>query len=150
MNIWWKNNFIIACGKNFRYDEKPHKIDITRCVWTEFLFRHVLHYFQVFVKEKNIALIFFNYLHKLIFLSFLLVLLKIINFILNKDYTLKILNTLYILAINYLSKSESVKFSLIESVICLFTESSLMETIFFTVKSVNFHCFISENNIFYC
>ena len=48
-----------------------------------------------------------------------------------------------------LSKSESVKFSLIESVICLFTESSV-ETIFFTVKSVNFHCLISENNIFHC
>ena len=37
-----------------------------------------------------------------------------------------------------LSKSESVKFSLIESVICLFTDSSV-EKIFFTVKSVNFH-----------
>ena len=48
-----------------------------------------------------------------------------------------------------LSKSESVKFSLIESEICLFTESSV-ETIFFTVKSVNFHCLISENNIFHC
>ena len=48
-----------------------------------------------------------------------------------------------------LSKSESVKFSLIESVICLSTESSV-ETIFFTVKSVNFHCLISEKNIFHC
>ena len=48
-----------------------------------------------------------------------------------------------------LSKSESVKFSLIESVIFLFTNSSV-ETIFFTVKSVNFHCLISENNIFHC
>ena len=48
-----------------------------------------------------------------------------------------------------LSKSESVKFSLIEPVICLFTESSV-ETIFFTVKSVSFHCLISENNIFHC
>ena len=37
-----------------------------------------------------------------------------------------------------LSKSESIKFSLIESVICLFTDSSV-EKIFFTVKSVNFH-----------
>ena len=37
-----------------------------------------------------------------------------------------------------LFKSESVKFSLIESVICLFTDFS-MQTIFFTVKSVNFH-----------
>ena len=36
------------------------------------------------------------------------------------------------------SKSQPVKFSLIESVICLFTKSSV-ETIFFTVKSVNFH-----------
>ena len=49
---------------------------------------------------------------------------------------------------NSLSKSESVKFSLIKSVICLFTESSV-ETIFFTFKSVNFHCLISENNIFH-
>ena len=48
-----------------------------------------------------------------------------------------------------LSKSETVKFSLIESVICLFTESSV-ETIFFTVKSVNFHCLFSEKNIFRC
>ena len=48
-----------------------------------------------------------------------------------------------------LSKSESVKFSLIESVICLFTESSV-ETIFFTVKSLNFHCLIGDKNIFYC
>ena len=48
-----------------------------------------------------------------------------------------------------LSKSESVKFSLIESVIFLFTESSV-EIIFFTFKSVNFHYLISENNIFYC
>ena len=54
-----------------------------------------------------------------------------------------------------LSKSESVKFSLIESVICLFTDSSVkkyfsllnqliftdesVKQIFFTVKSVNFH-----------
>ena len=54
-----------------------------------------------------------------------------------------------------LSKSESVKFSLIESVICLFTDSSVkkyfsllnqliftdssVKKIFFTVKSVNFH-----------
>ena len=37
-----------------------------------------------------------------------------------------------------LSKSESVKFSLIESVICLFTDSSV-KTIFFTVKSVTVH-----------
>ena len=37
-----------------------------------------------------------------------------------------------------LSKSESVKFSLIESVICLFTESSV-KTIFFTVISVISH-----------
>ena len=37
-----------------------------------------------------------------------------------------------------LSKSESVKFWLIESVICLFTDSSVNK-IFFTVKSVNFH-----------
>ena len=37
-----------------------------------------------------------------------------------------------------LSKSEPVKFSLIESVICLFTESS-EETIFFTAKSVTFN-----------
>ena len=44
-----------------------------------------------------------------------------------------------------LSESESV----IESVICLFTESSV-ETILFTVKSVNFQCLISENNIFHC
>ena len=47
---------------------------------------------------------------------------------------------------NILSKSESVKFSLIESVICLFTVKSvnfhwfISEKIFFTVKSVNFHC----------
>ena len=54
-----------------------------------------------------------------------------------------------VLAMDMLSKSESVKFSLIESVICLFTESSV-ETIFFTVKSVNFYCLISENNIFHC
>ena len=40
--------------------------------------------------------------------------------------------------INLLSKSESVKYSLIESMICLFTELSV-ETIFFTVKSVIFH-----------
>ena len=54
-----------------------------------------------------------------------------------------------------LSKSESVKFSLIESVICLFTDSSVkkyfsllnqliftdesVKKIFLTVKSVNFH-----------
>ena len=54
-----------------------------------------------------------------------------------------------------LSKSESVKFSLIESVLCLFTDSSVkkyfsllnqliftdssVKKIFFTVKSVNFH-----------
>ena len=54
-----------------------------------------------------------------------------------------------------LSKSESVKFSLIESMICLFTDSSVkkyfsllnkllftdssVKKIFFTVKSVNFH-----------
>ena len=37
-----------------------------------------------------------------------------------------------------LSKSESVKFLLIESVICIFTESPVNE-IFFSVKSVNFH-----------
>ena len=37
-----------------------------------------------------------------------------------------------------LSKSESVKFSLIESAICLSSDSSV-ETIFITVKSVNFH-----------
>ena len=37
-----------------------------------------------------------------------------------------------------LSNSESVKFSLIESVICLFTDSPVKK-IFFTVKSVNFH-----------
>ena len=37
-----------------------------------------------------------------------------------------------------LSKSESVKFSLIESVLFLITDSS-MKTIFFTVKSVNFN-----------
>ena len=40
--------------------------------------------------------------------------------------------------LNILSKFESVKFSLIESVIYLFTESSV-ETIFFTVESVTFH-----------
>ena len=54
-----------------------------------------------------------------------------------------------------LSKSESVKFSLIESVICLFTDSSVkkyfsllnqlistdssVKKIFFTIKSVNLH-----------
>ena len=37
-----------------------------------------------------------------------------------------------------LSKSELVKFSLIESVICVFTDSSV-KRIFFNVKSVNFH-----------
>ena len=53
------------------------------------------------------------------------------------------------------SKCESVKFSLIESMICLFTHSSVkkyfsllnqfiftdspVEKIFFTIKSVNFH-----------
>ena len=36
------------------------------------------------------------------------------------------------------SESESVKFSLIESVICLFTDSSVKK-IFLTVKLVNFH-----------
>ena len=36
-----------------------------------------------------------------------------------------------------LSKSELVKFSLIESVICLFTDSSVKKN--FTVKSVDFH-----------
>ena len=47
----------------------------------------------------------------------------------------------------FLTKSESVKFSLIESVICFFTDPSV-ETIFSTVISVNFHWLISENNIF--
>ena len=37
-----------------------------------------------------------------------------------------------------LSKSESVKFSLIESVICLFTDSPVKK-IFVTIKTVNFH-----------
>ena len=37
-----------------------------------------------------------------------------------------------------LSRSESVKFSLIKSAICLFTDSPVI-TIFFTVKSFNFH-----------
>ena len=57
--------------------------------------------------------------------------------------------------VTILSKSESVKFSLIESVICLFTDSSVKKyysllkqliftnesekKIFSTVKSVNFH-----------
>ena len=36
------------------------------------------------------------------------------------------------------SKSQSVKFSLIESVICPFTDSSV-KMIFSTIKSVNFH-----------
>ena len=48
-----------------------------------------------------------------------------------------------------LSKSESVKFSLIESVICLITDSKV-KTIFATNKSVKFHWLISENNIFHC
>ena len=48
-----------------------------------------------------------------------------------------------------LFESESVKLSLIESVICLFTDSSV-GTIFFTLKSVDFHWWISENNIFHC
>ena len=51
--------------------------------------------------------------------------------------------------IHVLSKSESVKFSLIESVICLFTDLSV-EKIFSTVISVNFDWLISENNIFHC
>ena len=45
-----------------------------------------------------------------------------------------------------LSTSESVNLSLIESVICLFI---ICEKIFFTVKSVYFHWFISEKNIFH-
>ena len=65
------------------------------------------------------------------------------NCITNKKYR-KLKKT-----VSILSKSESVKFSLVESVISLFTELSV-ETIFFTVKSVNFHCLISENNIFRC
>ena len=40
--------------------------------------------------------------------------------------------------LNILSKSESVQFSLIESVICLFTDSSVNK-IFSTVKSVTLH-----------
>ena len=55
---------------------------------------------------------------------------------LKKVYTVTILT--YGLPINVLSKSESVKFSLIESVICLFTDSSVKK-IFFTIKSVTFH-----------
>ena len=41
--------------------------------------------------------------------------------------------------ISVLSESESVKFLLIELVICPFTDS-FVKRIFFTVKSVNFHC----------
>ena len=44
-----------------------------------------------------------------------------------------------IVTIILLSESESVKFSLIKSVVCLFTDSSVKK-IFFTVKSVIFHC----------
>ena len=69
-----------------------------------------------------------------------------ISILLSKKTTLQ---TLLKLNSSLLSKSESVKFSLIESVICLFTESSV-ETIFFTVKSVDYHCLISEKNIFHC
>ena len=68
------------------------------------------------------------------------------NFVSNP---LKIYIHMIFIMIYLLAKSESVKFSLIESVICLFTELSV-EKIFFTVKSVNFHSLISENNIFHC
>ena len=46
-----------------------------------------------------------------------------------------------------LSKSESVKFLLIESVICLFTDLPANK-IFFTVKTVNFHRTFSEKIFF--
>ena len=46
-----------------------------------------------------------------------------------------------------LSISESVKFSLIESVICLFADSSARK-LFFTHKSVNFHSLIIEKYFF--
>ena len=46
-----------------------------------------------------------------------------------------------------LSESELVKFSLIESVICIFTDSPVKK-IFLTVKSVNYHWFISGKIFF--
>ena len=47
-------------------------------------------------------------------------------------------NKLPLYVMEVYSKSESVKFSLIESVICLFTDSA-GKTNFFAIKSVNFH-----------
>ena len=48
----------------------------------------------------------------------------------------------FITNLNILSKSESVKFSLIQTVICIFTDSPV-KRIFSTVKSVNFDWFMS-------
>ena len=51
-------------------------------------------------------------------------------------------HSIFLLFLSLISKSESVKFSLIESVICLITDS-ILKTIFFTVKSVYFRYWIS-------
>ena len=48
-----------------------------------------------------------------------------------------------------LSKSESVKFSLIELVICLFTDSSVQKY-FSLLNQLIFIEIISEKNIFHC
>ena len=83
---------------------------------------------------------------------------KILHLITQKKKVLNLLRLTDDFALNLatpLSKSESVKFSLIESLICLFTDSSVetyfsllnqliftdpsVKKIFFTVKSVNFH-----------
>ena len=81
--------------------------------------------------------------------------LALLEILLNMYFDILNLIPQYIKCNTPLSKTESIKFSLIESVICLFTDSSVnkyflllnqliftdssVKKIFITVKSVNFH-----------